>query len=225
VCSERERAQLLELVPEARIAVIENGVDCAYFAEPAESEEAEPSSEARFVFVGSMDYFPNADAVLHFANRIWPAVRKRLPGAKLDVVGARPSGAVRALRKHDGIVVTGTVPDVRPFYQRATASVVPLRTGGGTRLKILESMAAGVPVVSTALGAEGLAVEPDKHYLLAGEDDAEAWARHLASLATDGARREALAAAGKSLASERYDWPVIGARLVETYREWLAQSQ
>jgi polysaccharide biosynthesis protein PslH len=228
VCSEREQQQLLDLVPGARVAVIENGVDCSYFAEPVtlgDAPESTPSpAEPRFVFVGSMDYYPNMDAILHFVSHTWPRVKQRLPRAKLDVVGARPGAAVRALGRQDGIHVTGTVPDVRPYYQRAVASIVPLRTGGGTRLKILESMAAGIPIISTQLGAEGLAVQPGHHFLLASDNDSETWAQHMAMLATDAAQRKTLANTGETLAKQRYDWPVVGRKLVETYQRWLAET-
>jgi sugar transferase (PEP-CTERM/EpsH1 system associated) len=220
VCSSREREQLLDIVPSARVATIENGVDCAYFARPEDSA-ASSSASPHFIYVGSMDYFPNIDAVTHFAQHVWPAVRKQTPDAKLSIVGARPVPAVQALSEIPGITVTGTVPDVRPYYHDATASIVPLRTGGGTRLKILESMAAGVPVVSSTLGAEGLDVLPEADILIAEPDDATRWATLLAELATSPPRREALASNALRLVRERYDWPILGQKLVRLYREWL----
>ena len=216
VCSEREREQFWRIAPEARVEVIENGVDVAYFAG---SESA--ATSRRIVFVGAMDYFPNSDAAGFFANQIWPRVRSRLEGAELTIVGSNPSPAVLALGELPGVKVAGMVPDVRPFYHGALAAVVPLRIGGGTRLKIPEAMAAGVPVVSTPIGAEGLDVVDGENVLLAESDDAEGWADRLVSLANSPALRQQLIGAGLRLVRNRYDWEIPGAKLRATYQGWL----
>jgi sugar transferase (PEP-CTERM/EpsH1 system associated) len=220
VCSDRERGQLLRVVPAARVAVVENGVDTDYFASCGEV----PTASRRVVFVGAMDYFPNREAAVLFAERIWPHVRKRLSGAELAIVGANPGAAVLALGELPGVKVTGTVPDVRPFYREALAAVVPLRTGGGTRLKILEAMAAGVPVVSTPLGAEGLDVTDGENALMVDSADAEGWAGALESIANSPDRRAQLAAAGLRLVQSRYDWEILGARLRAIYEDWLREN-
>jgi glycosyltransferase involved in cell wall biosynthesis len=124
---------------------------------------------------------------------------------------------VRALQS-DAVEVTGTVPSVAPYYEDALAAIVPLRTGGGTRLKILEAMAAGVPVISTTLGAEGLAVTPGKDILIA--DSPESWMGALDSLLNE-QQWKGISAAGRSLVESRYDWQVLGKSLFETYRGWL----
>lgn len=217
VCSEREREMLSKIAPRARIAVIENGVDCDAFA-PDAAEERGPLKSV--VFVGSMDYFPNAEGAVWFAREIWPKVRERLPDLEFVVVGARPTEAVLALRELPGVIVTGTVDSVKPYYQRALAAVVPLKTGGGTRLKILEAMAAGAPVISTALGAEGLAIQPEADYLLAG-DSRELWVSHLVALASKPELRGGLIERGLRTVRARYDWRSLGNQLVETYRGWL----
>jgi glycosyltransferase involved in cell wall biosynthesis len=160
------------------------------------------------------------EAAIFFANRIWPRVRSKLDGAELTIVGANPGPAVLALEELPGVKVTGMVPDVRPFYRDALAAVVPLRTGGGTRLKILEAMAAGVPVLSTPLGAEGLEVVDEENILLADSGDAEGWADRLASLADSPTRRAQLIAAGLRLVQGRYDWEILGAKLRATYEDW-----
>jgi sugar transferase (PEP-CTERM/EpsH1 system associated) len=216
VCSEREREQLRRIAPEARIEVVENGVDTSYFA----GSEG-PAASRRIVFVGAMDYFPNSDAAGFFASQIWPQVRSRLEGAELTIVGSNPGPAVLALGELPGVKVAGMVPDVRPFYRGALAAVVPLRTGGGTRLKILEAMAAGVPVVSTPLGAEGLEVVPGENVLLAESGDAEGWADRLVSLADSPALRQQLIEAGLRLVRNRYDWEIQGLKLRATYEGWL----
>jgi polysaccharide biosynthesis protein PslH len=217
VCSERERGQLLSIAPKARVAVIENGVDVRYFAGGGEARTA----GRRIVFVGAMDYFPNGEAAVFFARRIWPGVRNRLSGAELFIVGASPGPGVLALRELPGVTVTGMVPDVRPYYREALAAVVPLRTGGGTRLKILEAMAAGVPVISTPLGAEGLEVTDGENVLLVDSDDAEGWADRLMSLAESPVRRAQLTAAGLRLVQSRYDWEILGRKLLATYEDWI----
>lgn len=216
VCSERERAQLAGIVPSANIVTVENGVDTNYF-----SWGEEPAARPKIVFVGTMDYFPNSDGAIFFSNQIWPRVRKKMPEAELMIVGANPGPAVVALGDLPGVRVTGMVPDVRPFYRGALAAVVPLRTGGGTRLKILEAMAAGVPVVSTPLGAEGLDVEHGKDLLLASAADADAWVAMLMRLAESAQLRQLLRNASLELVRSQYDWNVLGAKLAGFYRSWL----
>jgi glycosyltransferase involved in cell wall biosynthesis len=220
VCSERERKQLCETVPVSRMAIVPNGVDTAYFADtgpPAESRN-------RIVFVGLMNYHSNVEAAVAFTREVWPRLRSRLPGCTLTMVGATPDPAVLALREVAGVEVTGTVPDVRSWYREALAAIVPLRTGSGTRLKILEAMAAGVPVVSTALGAEGLDVSPGGNIILAGANDPDAWVRELVGLAESETWRQQLTASAGQLVRERYDWTILGESLVTTYRKWLESA-
>lgn len=222
VCSEREREQLLQLQPRARIAVVENGVDVSYFSGSGALTPPPPvTGTARLVFVGSMDYFPNVDAATSFVEHIWPRLRLAYPELQLLIVGAKPTAEVLALNGRDGIIVTGTVDDVRPYYGGATAAVVPLRTGGGTRLKILEAMAAGVPVISTPIGAEGLAVTPDHDILLAGPEQADVWLKHLQTLSGAGPQRRQLVANAFDLVERRYDWAQLGRQLGRSYQEWL----
>lgn len=214
VCSEREQQQLRQQAPDSRIAVVENGVDAAAHASTGTSGE-----RRRVVFVGSMSYHANADGAVWFATELWPRIHQHFPDWTLSLVGSDPGPSVRALGELAGVEVTGTVADVRPYYRDAVAAVVPLRVGGGTRLKIIEAMAAGVPVVSTATGAEGLAVEPGREFLLASEPGQ--WLELLKSLQEPG-RADQLIAAGRELVRRRYDWEVIGNKLVATYKEWLS---
>jgi glycosyltransferase involved in cell wall biosynthesis len=216
VCSARERDQLQHIAPQARIAVVGNGVDIDHFA------GAGGGARRDLVFVGSMDYYPNVEAATAFSRQTWPLVRQRVPDARLLIVGANPGPTVLALAELPGVLVTGTVPDVRPYYRDALAAIVPLRTGGGTRLKILEAMAAGVPVISTPLGAEGLDVTPGRDILIAPPDDAEAWTGHVLALADpSNPIRPALVAAALDLARTHYDWEALGRTLRETYQGWL----
>ncbi len=143
---------------------VPTGVDLEYFSAGAESAR----NPEELMFVGSMDWMPNDEGIRWFAAEVFTLVQQQIPGARLTVVGRSPSGAMRALAaQNPAIEVTGTVPDVRPYLQRAALSVVPLRIGGGTRLKIYEAMAAGTPIVSTTIGAEGLPVLHGEHLLLA----------------------------------------------------------
>jgi sugar transferase (PEP-CTERM/EpsH1 system associated) len=216
VCSQRERDQLRRLEPTATVEVIENGVDTNYFA-----AETTNGAQNRVVFVGSMDYFPNSEAAIYFANQIWPKIRARLGQAELAIVGTNPSPAVQALGELPGVKVTGMVPDVRPYYDGALASVVPLRTGAGTRLKILEAMAAGIPVVSTPLGAEGLEVVDGENIILVEADDTEGWANRLAELANSASLRQKLTRSALQLVRTTYDWEILGAKLRKIYQGWL----
>jgi glycosyltransferase involved in cell wall biosynthesis len=220
VCSRRERDKLLQLAPEARVEVVENGVDTAYFAEKV---TAIPGAFRRqLVFVGAMDYFPNSEAAVFFANSVWPPMKRSLGVMELTIVGANPGPPVLALSKLWGVNVTGMVPDVRPYYRGALAAVVPLRTGAGTRLKILEAMAAGVPVISTPLGAEGLEVTDGENILLVDPDDTEGWIERVARVAESPALSEKLVGGGLRLVQTRYDWEILGAKLRKTYEAWLS---
>jgi polysaccharide biosynthesis protein PslH len=217
VCSERERQALLEWVPEARIAVVENGVDTKSFDGLAKAPRN------RVLFVGAMSYHANSDAILAFTDRIWPAIRERFPQWTLTLVGSDPPSQIRALAERPGVEVTGTVPDVRPYYSQAALAIVPLLTGGGTRLKILEALAAGVPVVSTSLGVEGLLVHHGQEVLIA--DNEADWLPACTSLAAQGELWHNLAATGRRLVESRYDWDVLGKSMLDTYREWLGLTR
>jgi glycosyltransferase involved in cell wall biosynthesis len=216
VCSERERQELLAVSPRgARIAVIENGVDVSSF-DCHDEDRAVPAK--RILFVGAMDYHPNVDAMMYFSKSVWPGLYQAFPDWRLTIVGSHPVPAVQALANEPGIEVTGTVADVRPYYREAFACIVPLRTGMGTRLKILEAMAAGVPVISTAIGAEGLAVEPGENILIA--DREQEWRSALTSLIAQ-PNRLRLVRAGRALVSSRYDWETLGEQAWQTYHQWI----
>jgi glycosyltransferase involved in cell wall biosynthesis len=219
VCSAREQDSLLQRVPRAKVAVIENGVDTAYFSE----RTAAPRLRTRLVFIGAMSYHANSDAALFFAHEIWPAIHARFPEWTFTIAGSNPPDALRAIHAKNGIEVTGTVADVRPYYREAVAALVPLRVGAGTRLKILEAMAAGVPVISTSLGAEGLAVSPGKDLLIANAPDE--WLPKLQAISVDANLWNSLSSAGRALVESRYDWDFVGKRLYDTYAEWLGGIQ
>ncbi len=225
VASERERDKVLARCPSAKVYVIPNGVDATYFS-PAEIaalrwSAKSSASKQSLLFVGSMDYHANIDAVMWFSRSAWPEIARSRPELQFTIVGRDPAPEVRALAS-DRIHITGTVDDVRPFYASAVAVVVPLRSGSGTRLKILEAMATGVPVVSTRLGAEGINAEHDVHLLLAdsGPEIAAAVCRVASSVET----RDRLSHAGRVLACSVYDWSVIGKQLYGIHAD-LAESR
>jgi glycosyltransferase involved in cell wall biosynthesis len=222
VCSKREEMELTSRVPGARVATVPNGVDTAFFARPTVDLGWPPKS---IIFVGAMNYYPNVDAALWFARDVWPRVRSLFPECRLTLVGSDPVPEVLALRGTAGIEVTGTVRDVRPFYHHADIALAPLRMGGGTRLKILEAMAAGVPVISTAVGAEGLAVESERNILIADETNPESWVRATLSLGESERHRGKLIASAMQLVRDHYDWTVIGKSLCNTYLDWLGSVQ
>jgi sugar transferase (PEP-CTERM/EpsH1 system associated) len=215
VCSEREREVLQQRQPGARIEVVGNGVDCDFFSADG-AADAEPRD---VLFMGRMDYHANVDAALYFVKHTWPLIHARRPELRLVIVGAQPAKAILALREQ-GITVTGTVDDVRPYYRSALTSVVPLRVGGGTRLKVLEAMAAGTPVVSTTLGAEGLAVTPGDEILIA--DTPQAMADAITGLQAGSPQWARLAENGRRVVRTKYDWSVVGEILWRLHTEQVA---
>ncbi|MET0648484.1 MAG: glycosyltransferase family 4 protein [Pyrinomonadaceae bacterium] len=237
--SEPDRARLLAFASGARAHVVENGVDVAYFSDEqmeaahedwrsrsngdgaAPARPADAPRRRRVVFVGSMDYHANVDGAVSFARNVWPRVFEVLPGAALTIVGRNPTPEVRALAGLPGVEVTGTVDDVRPYYREALASVVPLNVGGGSRLKIYETMAAGVPVVSTRLGAEGVDARDGESIVFA--ETADEFCRALRDLDVDGRRWQEMAAAGRRLVSERYDWAILGEQLAGIHQDLLRE--
>ena len=155
-----------------------------------------------------MDWLPNSDGVNYFVSEVMPLVWRHKPDCTLAIVGRAPAPDILALAKKDPrITVTGTVPDVRPWMWGASVAVVPLRIGGGTRLKIYEAMAAGTPTVSTTIGAEGLDVSHPSNIRLA--DTSQTFADECLTLLTDRAQREAVAAAALQLVTSRYSWDAI----------------
>lgn len=197
--SRADREVLSALAPAARVVDTPTGVDVRHFAPLGAPER--PDS---LVFSGAMDWYPNEDAMLHFAGEMLPEIRRHVPRVSVTVVGRNPSERLRAASTAAGIEVTGTVDDVRPHIAQGAVYVVPLRVGGGTRLKIFEALAMGKAVVSTRVGAEGLPIVPGEHFLQA--DEPGDFAAAVVALLRDPARRAALGAAGRRLVEARYSW-------------------
>jgi glycosyltransferase involved in cell wall biosynthesis len=215
-CSEREREALLAAESALEVRVVPNGV--AVDSITPVSDPAANSPE--LVFVGDLAYGPNADAAESFAAEVLPLVRAEHPSALFRVVGRNPSQDLMESAKAGGVEVTGFVDDVRAELARARIFVCPIRYGSGTRLKLFEAFAAGLPVVSTRLGAEGIDCVDGEHLLLADTPAEQATA--ISRLLADDELARSLGAAGRSLATERYDWPLIGRGLVEIYEELIA---
>jgi sugar transferase (PEP-CTERM/EpsH1 system associated) len=198
-------------VPGVRTAVVPNGVNTEYFVPAPELETP------ALVYTGGMNMFANRDAVMYFLNEIWPLVREASPGVRFFAVGQDPPKELTAFAANDPqVTVTGYVDDIRPFVRQAAVYVVPLRVGGGTRLKVLDAMAMGKAMVSTSIGCEGIDVTPGEHLLTA--DTPDAFARATLALLGDPARRRALGRAARALVERRYAWPVIRDQLLDAYR-------
>ncbi len=194
--------QSLYRVPE--IAAVPTGVDLEYFAPRAKTPQ--PSTD--LIFLGSMDWRPNIDAIRWFATSILPLIRRRLPECSLTVVGRNPTAEILRLAETDSrIHVTGTVTDVRPYLWESAVSIVPLRIGGGTRLKIYEAMTAKVPVVSTTIGAEGLDVRDGENIALA--DSPEVFAERCVALLGCAEARRKQARTAWEMVSTCYSWEAV----------------
>jgi sugar transferase (PEP-CTERM/EpsH1 system associated) len=183
------------------VVAVPTGVDVDYFEPP----DPPPPKTTDLAFVGSMDWLPNVDGIHYFVNEVLPLIRKHRPGCSLSIIGRTPPDSIAALGNRDPLIrVTGTVPDIRPHVWSSKVSIVPLRIGGGTRLKIYESMAARVPVVSTSIGAEGLDVRHAEHIRLA--DSPDDFARHCLDLLDNTAEHRRQAAAARELVESRFSW-------------------
>jgi sugar transferase (PEP-CTERM/EpsH1 system associated) len=205
--SESDARALSRRYPEALSEsprVVPTGVDTSFFTGWSGTSGGE---ERQLVFTGSMDWLPNEDAMVFFCREILPRIQDEEPHARLAIVGRRPSATVRALSACRGVLVTGRVEDVRPHLGQASVYVVPLRVGGGTRLKIFEAMAMGKAVVSTTIGAEGLPVVDGEHLMLA--DDPASFARVVVELLRNSDRRLTLGRSARALVTSQYDWAQV----------------
>ena len=202
-----------------RVDVVDNGVDTEYF-----HPQNTPRDPFRILFLGSLDWRPNLDAVRLLLEAIFPQVRAQERRAQLVIVGRNPPDW---LREHvcasDRIELHANVADVRPFLWQAGMLAVPLRIGGGSRLKILEALATGLPVVSTRIGAEGLALEADRH--IAITDGPDGIPEALLGAMHDPGRMRAMAEYGRERVLERYDWDALAERLEEVWFSCAAQTR
>lgn len=209
VTSTVDRDLLFRIDPQLPIRVAPNGVDCDAIARLPASDNHE------ILFVGTLGEFANADAVQYFVREVFPLVKKLVPDAVFRVVGRNPSPEILALKRFPGVDVTGPVEDTAPWYRRCAAAVVPIRAGGGTRLKILEAMAYGRPVVSTTIGCEGIEAVPRRDVMIADRPDVMAAAVH--EVLSSPALAASLALAARKLVETRYSWRQIAEHMHSVY--------
>jgi glycosyltransferase involved in cell wall biosynthesis len=204
--------QLQRIYPGANTIVVENGVDVDYF-QPVRGQE-----QPALIFTGGMNMFANRDAVMWFLDEMWPQLKQRVPELRFYAIGQAPPSELLEMAAADpSIEVPGFVDDVRPWVAKSAVYVVPLRVGGGTRLKVVDAMAQGKAIVSTSVGCEGLHVTDGKEILIAYEP--EAFIDHVLALLGDESRRNALGDASRALVEAQYAWPSLGAKLLEGYRK------
>jgi glycosyltransferase involved in cell wall biosynthesis len=219
LCSEADEQRLLDLVPGTRTEVIPNAADVEYY----QLRPTDPPPDGRtVVFFGLLSYVPNVDAVLHFVQDIWPRIADAHPAARCKIIGGRPPPSLLALAG-PRIEFTGYVSDLRPHLAAAAALVVPLRLGGGTRLKIVEGMAMGKAIVSTTLGAEGIDAVPGRDLLI--EDEPEAFAHAVNRLLAQPSLAARIGQSARQLAVDRYAWSRAAVTLEGFYREVLEATR
>jgi glycosyltransferase involved in cell wall biosynthesis len=201
--SEIDAARMKRMFGIETVTSVPTGVDVEYFA-----PQSDASCASDMVFCGSMDWLPNVDAVVYFLSEVLPLIRERIPGATFTIAGRSPDAKVlKAVQGLTGVTVTGKVDDMRPYLWGAKISIVPIRIGGGTRLKIYECMAAGVPVVSTTVGAEGLRYKDGEDIVLA--DDAGSFADACMRLLSEDAARRDLAQNALDHAQREFSWEAV----------------
>lgn len=212
VMSELDKRIMLDIAPGARFEVVGNGVDESYFAEVPDCPE--PS----LIFAGRMDQFSNRVGILYFLKQIWPSLTKRHPNIKFHVLGMNPpKELLDSAARDDRIVVTGFVDDIRPYFARAAICVCPNLDGGGTRLKILDALAMGMPIVTTSVACEGIDAEDGKHLLIA--DSPDSFSRSVSKLLDQPGLRSSLGKAARRLAVDKYAWSSLSARLANLVSE------
>ena len=219
--SQADAQVLRRLAPTARIALVPNGVDTNHYAPNATIAQdlLDLPLGDYVVFTGKMDFRPNVDAILWFTEAVWPLLRIAFPRLHLLIVGQSPHHRLSHLRQEPGIVMTGQVEDVRPYIAGATVVIVPLRVGGGTRLKVLEAMAMGKAIVSTSLGCEGYPLQDGVHLRIA--DSPAAFCGAVASILRQPEARQRLGQTAREFAVNHFDWSAIVPRLEAAYQDAL----
>jgi polysaccharide biosynthesis protein PslH len=213
VVSDLDGIRLKENAGDVRVSVIPNGVDVEYFR----SKEQNAIRRGGLIFAGAMDWYPNREAVRFFLKDIWPKLLEEKPGRRATFIGRKPPQELLEASKHSAIHAPGFVDDVRPYLDEAGIYVCPIRDGGGTRLKILDALAMGKPLVATGLAVEGLDLVDEVHYLKA--ETAEEYVAQINRLEQDTGLSRSLALRGQQFVQERFSWDVIGEKLDRTYEE------
>ena len=211
--SELDKRQFEKLYPSAKFEVIRNGVDLHYFYY---TNERLSRPATTLIWVGSMHWFPNQDATTFFLEKIWPDLSLRRPEIRLLLVGQSPPELARSVINSDRIDTPGYVDDARLYLRQGDIYIVPIRVGSGTRLKILDAFASGIPLVSTSIGCEGLEVVDREHLLI--RDKPEDFIKGIVELLDSAEMRSHLASAGRRFVEENYSWDSIGEKLRSCYR-------
>jgi sugar transferase (PEP-CTERM/EpsH1 system associated) len=206
VCTPRELRDFEQLIPGAAVTCVSNGVDLEFF-KPMEL----PKDPKSLVFTGVMDYYPNVSGVVWFCREVFPLLRQQVPGVTFTICGSRPNAAVQELGRLPGVMVTGRVPDVRPYLARASVGVVPLHVARGIQNKLLEAMSMGLPTVATTAAFDGVEAEQDRHVLVA--DTALSFADAVVRLLNDGGLRQRLGQAARAWVEANYRWETQLSRL------------
>lgn len=224
VCSDTDKTYLLKMAKDADVTVVPNGVNIDYFNETSRHKQVKldiPETSQAVIFVGTLDYGPGGTAVRYFCHEILPLIHARLPETAFFAVGQNPPQDLQDLAVQDSrILVTGRVDDIRPYVARSNVFVVPLQSGSGTRLKILDAMAMGIPIVSTSIGAEGLDASSGENILLA--DTPEEFSSAVLQLLEDEALRKTLTDNARQFVRKRYSWNTIWIDLLAAYRKVVA---
>ena len=213
--SDHDRDILKRSSPSLSVQVIPNGVDSTFFR----PNKRATSNRNVILFTGTINYFPNTDGLKYFLKEIFPIIQREIPSIQFVIAGKNPTPEIREYSTDPQIEVTGYVKDIRECFSKASIVVVPLRIGGGTRLKILEAMAMGVPVISTSVGAEGLNLVHKQDILIA--DTPNQFAREVIQLCRDEVTQQRLAKNGRKLIESKYDWKAIVSSLEQTYENLL----
>ena len=215
--SKNDLEELSCIAPGIEAAVIPNGVDTSYFSPSVDNHEIAA------IYTGGMNMYANRDAVLYFIRDIWPAILRAHPEAKFYAIGQDPPRELQEYAARDSsIIVTGFVDDVRPYVRKCAVYVVPLRVGGGTRLKVLDALAQGKAIVSTSVGCEGIAVTSGRDIVI--EDEPARFSARVSALFSDAAMRRQLGIAARQLTMSRYDWSAIGQDLQNLYQNIVEQK-
>ncbi len=214
--SHLDKDRLKKCSPKTEVEIIPNGVDTDYF-----TISDDQVRKSNLVFAGGMNWFPNKDAILYFLKEIWPLLKKKIADVSFTSIGSHPPKEIVNLVKKEKIEVLGFVEDVRPYLARAAAYIVPLRAGGGTRLKILDAFACGKAVISTSIGCEGLEVTPERNILI-GDSPIE-FAKQIIKVCNDGDLMKSLGREGRKLVEEKYSWKMIGDHFNRIYKNLVSK--
>jgi glycosyltransferase involved in cell wall biosynthesis len=217
-CSELDSARLQEIASDIQTTVIPNGVDLDYFG-----MNRSPSSEFKLLFVGGMSWYPNLDAMTHFLNDIWPVIKRDIPNASMTIVGrSPPTWMMDRSKKDPQLRITGFVEDVRPYFAEASAFVCPIRDGGGTKLKVLDCLATGRPLIAHPIACEGINVSNGLDVLFA-EQPAD-YVQHIIRLSQDPEMAKTLGIRGRKLIEDYYSFKSIGETFAKSYTEIVASA-